>query len=215
MKLINAFGGSIVLLYWNIQTNFSWYLGPLVAFYRNNIDRAFKAQEMMILSCYWHYSESSHKGQRPELWKYVYCIMNCMIMYDVYCFEILWFMDSPLGYDRWCIIRNVPVFFFFFFFLVITPMGEITISENGGLWYVPEIRLSDSSFFILLSTISGWCFIEFKFGGSLFGLGPSKGISNPVVNLQPNMGYYHNVSKNILIFQHLLVNFRKGWFMFL
>ena len=87
--------------------------------------------------------------------------------------------------------------FFFFFFLVITPMGEITISENGGLWYVPEIRLSDSSFFILLSTISGWCFIEFKFGGSLFGLGPSKGISNPVVNLQPNMGYYHNVSKNI------------------
>ena len=73
-------------------------------------------------------------------------------------------------------------------FLGITPMGEITISGNGGLWYGPEIRLSDRSFFILLSTISGCCFTEFKFGGSLFGLGPSKGISNPVVKPSTKYG---------------------------
>ena len=72
-------------------------------------------------------------------------------------------------------------------FLGITPMGEMTISENGGLSYGPEMRLSDSSFFILLSTISGCCFADIKFGGSLLGLDPSKGIWNP--DVKPSIKY--------------------------
>ena len=38
----------------------------------------------------------------------------------------------------------------FLFFLGITPMGEMTISENGGLSYGSEMRLSDSFLDVVL-----------------------------------------------------------------
>ena len=57
-------------------------------------------------------------------------------------------------------------------------MGEMTISEYGGLSYGPEMRLSDSSFLFYCPQFLD-VVLPISNCGSLLGLDPSKGIWNP------------------------------------